>query len=273
LVVVGAGFLLVSLVTVPIKTHSLVAFPRALVALPIEIRKERLFRKQQREFVERQEQIAKERGFSSVQELQSHLSAEEKLKREAKAREDEAHRKATARAQQELAIAKKEAEIKRRKRWLERRKSYFAVLQDLDDTVKELGNKVQLILNPQAGQTIGKVELIEAFQYAQSKVNAATEIEFHDRTYSWEQIARLAQLIRDEAGWDVPLTESAWERHQREEHERTRLRGKVIQNFDGGDGNPVCPTCGSQSIQRVGVTPMVRCNDCGKSFAHYLERS
>jgi hypothetical protein len=140
-----------------------------------------------------------EHGIKSVRGLRLYLGAVEKSNREARERDAEIRMKAEgAQREREAELLRLEAERLR----LERA-SNLASKKMYDSIFVVLHGKVKLKLNPDVGETITRIELIEAFQHAGRQVNAATELIDEHRSAAWEQIGKLAQLLRDEAGWDV----------------------------------------------------------------------
>jgi hypothetical protein len=145
------------------------------------------------------ENTVKERGIKSVRELRSYLGEVEKSNREARERDAEVRMKAQAvQREREAELLRLEAERLRLKH-----ASNLASKKMYDSIFDVLHGKVKLKLNPDIGESITRIELVEAFQNAGHRVNAATELIDEHRSAAWEQIEKLAQLLRDEAGWEV----------------------------------------------------------------------
>ena len=72
-----------------------------------------------------------------------------------------------------------------------------------DSILDDLHGKVKLKLNPDVGETITQEEMVEAFQHAGRQVNATTKLTDEHRKAVWEQIGKLAQILLNEADWDV----------------------------------------------------------------------
>jgi hypothetical protein len=176
LTVIGGGFLLIPLMLFMLK----------------RIRKWLLQKKHDKNLMLAHQQAVEQRGITSVNELRLHLAAEEKSNREARERDAEVQMKAQA-VQRE-----REAELLRLRRAsnLASKEMYHAILDELHD-------KVKVKLNPDVGEAITQAEMVEAFQHARRRVSAATGLIEPHRSAAWEQIGKLAQLLRDEAGWDV----------------------------------------------------------------------
>jgi hypothetical protein len=183
LTVIGGGFLLIPLMLFMLK----------------RIRKWLLQKKHDKNLMLAHQQAVEQRGITSVNELRLHLAAEEKSNREARERDAEVRMKAQAVQMKAQAVQReREAELLRLRRAsnLASKEMYHAILDELHD-------KVKVKLNPDVGEAITQAEMVEAFQHAGHRVNAATELIDEHRSAAWKQIGKLTQLLRDEAGWEV----------------------------------------------------------------------
>ena len=137
--------------------------------------------------------------MKSVKELRTYLVSVEKLNWAARERDAESRMKAEAvRKEREAELLRIEAERHQRELAsnLVSKKLYDSILDDLH-------SKVKLKLNPDVGENVTQLEIVEAFQYAGRRVNVATELSDGHRSAAWDQIGKLAQLLLNEAGWEV----------------------------------------------------------------------
>ena len=147
------------------------------------------------------QKTVEEHGMKSVKELRVYLVSVEKLNWEAQKRDEKSRMKAeAARKEREAELLLIEAERRQREfaSNLVSKKVYDSILDDLH-------GKVKLKLNPDVGETVTQLEIAEAFQYAGRRVNLATELTDGHRKAAWDQIGKLAQLLLDEAGWEVSV--------------------------------------------------------------------
>ena len=147
------------------------------------------------------QKTVEEHGMKSVKELRAYLVSVEKLNWDAQKRDEISRMKAeAARKEREAELLLIEAERRQREfaSNLVSKKVYDSILDDLH-------GKVKLKLNPDVGETVTQLEIAEAFQYAGRRVNLATELTDGHRKAAWDQIGKLAQLLLDEAGWEVSV--------------------------------------------------------------------
>ena len=141
-------------------------------------------------------EIVKEHGFTSVSELTSYL---------AKARNEE-FRQMLERTNREAKEARKSENLKNyldKVREAQSKSSRKISKEMYDSILDDLNDKVKMKLNPGAGEAITHEEMLEAFQHARRRVNAATKLIDEHQKIAWEQIGKLAWILLNEADWDV----------------------------------------------------------------------
>ena len=187
LMVIIGGYLLVLLV---------VCLKELLLSFIKLLNQRRRQRKNDKSLLILHRETVMEHGFNSVSELTSYL---------AKSRNEE-YRQWLERTNREAKEVRKSENLKNyvnKVRGAQLRASKKESKEIFDLILDDLHGKVKLKLNPDVGETITQEEMVEAFQHAGRQVNATTKLTDEHRKAVWEQIGKLAQILLNEADWDV----------------------------------------------------------------------